>query len=303
VCPSSPEEEFNAEKAELYEALGHPMRILILQALSEKPLGFSDLKRRTGIESSGNMTFHLTKLGSLVRVTAGGTYCLSDEGKEAIRVIEATERVTAGGVFVSSRPFLKSLSAGKRVLPLIWTILIIGLIGGLMVIQGYQMATQEVVSGGMEQGVPASVNLGPGQQLLLGGASPAWSGKVHVVYVLRYEPVSGSAGIVLEFRGVQEIPGLGEVNRTFFTGGSSYGDTMVSFPDNMTSVTYDVTNLSPENVTLSGLYLRMNPLTTPNRDAGITLLFTGALVLVLAFGLPVVLHVRSRTATRNSRSE
>jgi DNA-binding transcriptional ArsR family regulator len=89
-----PSDEFNSDKAELYETLAHPTRILILQTLSDHSIGFSELKRVTNIESSGNLSFHLNKLGSLVKADSEGNYGLTDEGREAIRVVEATERVS-----------------------------------------------------------------------------------------------------------------------------------------------------------------------------------------------------------------
>ncbi|MGA1976067.1 MAG: winged helix-turn-helix domain-containing protein [Conexivisphaerales archaeon] len=43
--------DFDKSRAELFEALGHPIRIKILHALQDGPLGFADLKRKVGIES------------------------------------------------------------------------------------------------------------------------------------------------------------------------------------------------------------------------------------------------------------
>ena len=53
-------------------------------------MGFAELKREVGIESSGHLQFHLSKLSGLVATTAGGDYVLSDDGKEAIRVLRST---------------------------------------------------------------------------------------------------------------------------------------------------------------------------------------------------------------------
>jgi DNA-binding transcriptional ArsR family regulator len=82
--------EFDSEKAEFFEALGHPTRIKLLEALAEGPHSFSELKKRLDIESSGNLSFHLGKLETLVKTNADGNYVLTDDGKEAVRVIEAT---------------------------------------------------------------------------------------------------------------------------------------------------------------------------------------------------------------------
>jgi DNA-binding HxlR family transcriptional regulator len=78
--------EFDLREAELFEALGHPIRIGILQMLNENPLGFSELKRKIGIDSSGHLTFHLSKLIGLVKTDSEGKYCLTDNGREALRV-------------------------------------------------------------------------------------------------------------------------------------------------------------------------------------------------------------------------
>jgi DNA-binding transcriptional ArsR family regulator len=89
----NPQDGFNRDRAELFEALGHPTRIKILQVLSESPLGFSDLKREAGIESNGLLSFHLGKLDGLVKITSEGNYTLSDEGREALRIVATKETI------------------------------------------------------------------------------------------------------------------------------------------------------------------------------------------------------------------
>ena len=80
-------DSFSRDRAELFEALGHPTRIKIIQVLSESPLGFADLKRRMGIESNGLISFHIGKLDGLVKTSLEGDYVLTDEGREALRII------------------------------------------------------------------------------------------------------------------------------------------------------------------------------------------------------------------------
>jgi outer membrane murein-binding lipoprotein Lpp len=46
------------------------------------------LKREVGIESSGQLQFHLGKLSGLVTTNSEGSYALTDEGREAIRVLK-----------------------------------------------------------------------------------------------------------------------------------------------------------------------------------------------------------------------
>ena len=75
---------FDKSRAELFEALGHPVRIRILHALQEGPLGFSELKRRIGIESSGHLQFHLGRLDGLVQTSSDGNYSITDDGREAL---------------------------------------------------------------------------------------------------------------------------------------------------------------------------------------------------------------------------
>lgn len=61
---------------------------MILEAITAEPLTFFGLKKRVGIESSGHMTFHLEKLTQLIRTAPDGTYALTDDGREALRLIQ-----------------------------------------------------------------------------------------------------------------------------------------------------------------------------------------------------------------------
>ncbi len=87
--PDEPDNtDFDKSKAELFDALGHPIRIRILHVLEDGPLGFSELRRRVGLESSGHLQFHLSKLGGLVRSGSDGAYFLTDDGKEALAFVK-----------------------------------------------------------------------------------------------------------------------------------------------------------------------------------------------------------------------
>jgi DNA-binding transcriptional ArsR family regulator len=77
---------FSRDRAELFEALGHPTRVRILRLLADSPRSFSELKGALGIDSSGQLQFHLGKLNGLIRVGEQGNYALTDEGKEALRI-------------------------------------------------------------------------------------------------------------------------------------------------------------------------------------------------------------------------
>lgn len=83
------------QRAEVFDALGHPTRITILKALSEGPLGFADLKKKTTIESSGHLQHHLSKLNGLIKTDENGKYCLSEQGKDALLTVQTVEKSSA----------------------------------------------------------------------------------------------------------------------------------------------------------------------------------------------------------------
>jgi DNA-binding HxlR family transcriptional regulator len=80
------------QRAEVFDALSHPTRIMILKALSDEVLGFADLKKKIGIESSGHLQHHLSKLDGLVKNDEYGKYTLSDQGKDALLSVQTVER-------------------------------------------------------------------------------------------------------------------------------------------------------------------------------------------------------------------
>jgi DNA-binding HxlR family transcriptional regulator len=87
------------ERAQVYDALGHRLRIAILKSLSEGPLGFAELKRSVNIGSGGQLTHHLNKLNDLIRTDQDGKYCLSDKGKEALLTMQPIEKYTEDARF------------------------------------------------------------------------------------------------------------------------------------------------------------------------------------------------------------
>lgn len=80
-----------AERAEIFDALGHPLRIAILKSLSREACSFADLKRKMKIDSSGHLQHHLTKLDGLIKTDEHGGYCLSDSGRDALFTIQTVE--------------------------------------------------------------------------------------------------------------------------------------------------------------------------------------------------------------------
>jgi outer membrane protein assembly factor BamB/DNA-binding HxlR family transcriptional regulator len=90
--------EKDRQCAEVFDALGHPTRIAILKALGEGTIGFGNLKKKTGIESSGHLQHHLNKLNDLIKTDEYGKYRLSDQGKDALLTIQAIENATQTGL-------------------------------------------------------------------------------------------------------------------------------------------------------------------------------------------------------------
>jgi len=86
--------EKDRQRAEVFDALGHPTRIVLLKVLSEGALGFADLKKKVSIESSGHLQHHLTKLNGLIKTDEYGKYCLSEQGKDALITIQTVENVS-----------------------------------------------------------------------------------------------------------------------------------------------------------------------------------------------------------------
>jgi DNA-binding HxlR family transcriptional regulator len=86
------------------------VRIRILEALESRPMGFAEIKKAVGIESSGHLQFHLRKLGSLVTDGENGTYALTDDGREALRVF----RTTAEGSGQTKRSKLRRAKTSEK---------------------------------------------------------------------------------------------------------------------------------------------------------------------------------------------
>jgi len=156
-------DSFNASKAEIFEALSHPTRIRILQELSEKPLGFSELKRATGLESNGLLTFHLGKLNDLVKPNSDGAYDLTDNGREALRLIQTVRE---------TEPIQIARPVGSRLISMLPLLLIapIGLIAVISLILQVPDFFNPCLKWGMASG--GSISVSPGSPCsTVGGAS------------------------------------------------------------------------------------------------------------------------------------
>ena len=77
---------------DVFEAVSHPLRVKVLRLLAVKPMGFSELKRELGVESSGKLDFHLKKMEKLIVVGEDGKYTLTKEGFAALQAVEAIRR-------------------------------------------------------------------------------------------------------------------------------------------------------------------------------------------------------------------
>jgi len=86
-----------ADRAEVFDALGHPTRIRILKLLSQEAVSFADLKKKTDIDSSGHLQHHLTKLDGLIKTDEHGNYRLSEAGNDALFVMQTVETVSRQG--------------------------------------------------------------------------------------------------------------------------------------------------------------------------------------------------------------
>lgn len=80
-------------EAGLFEAISHETRIHALFDLRNDPVSFSDLKRKLGISSSGNLQHHIRKLGPLIHLNSGGLYALTDQGREALLAIKSVRNM------------------------------------------------------------------------------------------------------------------------------------------------------------------------------------------------------------------
>ncbi len=157
-------EKFDPSKAQLFDALGHPTRIEILHALNEQPLTFSELKKKVGIESSGHLSFHIGKLGDLVRVSEQGTYELTDDGKEAFHLFEVVSMArspasVANSIEKSRKRTLPNIRSKRSIVIVSTTIIIVVLlIVGVAISSGNFVFynNQQTLSGDYQKQITAS---------------------------------------------------------------------------------------------------------------------------------------------------
>jgi DNA-binding transcriptional ArsR family regulator len=137
-------------QAEVFDALGHPTRILILKAVSEEPMGFADLKKKLNMESSGHIQHHLNKLGGLIKTDDYGKYTLSDQGKDALISVETVEKVAKSGArqYGKAHDGIKNVALKSAVIALAFLLVVSSTIAWLEYRNGssYQNTIEETNS-------------------------------------------------------------------------------------------------------------------------------------------------------------
>ncbi len=92
----SSNDEFDVSTFELFEVLGHPRRIKVIQVLGQEQTGFAGLMKEVGMQSKGYLAFHLAKLRGMVTLSQDGLYGLTAQGYDALRMVEAMKQPEAG---------------------------------------------------------------------------------------------------------------------------------------------------------------------------------------------------------------
>lgn len=81
---------------DIYEVLAHPLRQKLLQILDKEGyISYTDLMEKLGLETTGQLNFHLKKLSGLIGKDKK-SYFLTEDGKRIIRIMQLNERVLAG---------------------------------------------------------------------------------------------------------------------------------------------------------------------------------------------------------------
>ena len=81
---------------DVYEVLSHPLRQKLLQILEKGGyVSYSDLMAKLGLETTGQLNFHLKKLGTLISKDKK-SYFLTEDGKRIIRLLDINKRLLAG---------------------------------------------------------------------------------------------------------------------------------------------------------------------------------------------------------------
>ena len=81
---------------DIYAILSHPFRRRILLLLeNEGYIPYTDLMERLGLETTGQLNFHLKKIGSLIDKDKK-SYFLTEEGKRVLKILNINKRILSG---------------------------------------------------------------------------------------------------------------------------------------------------------------------------------------------------------------
>jgi len=119
------DKRFDKDQAEFFEALGHPTRIRLLEVLAQGPCSFSELKKQLDIDSSGNLSFHLGKLDTLVKTNSEGNYVLTDDGKEAVRIVETSVQTEGCKVTNGKKTGYLRFEIAPIAISIVWAIMML----------------------------------------------------------------------------------------------------------------------------------------------------------------------------------
>ncbi len=81
---------------DIYSILSHPFRRKILLLLEKEGyIPYTDLMERLGLETTGQLNFHLKKIGSLIGKDKK-SYFLTEDGKRVLKIISLNKRILSG---------------------------------------------------------------------------------------------------------------------------------------------------------------------------------------------------------------
>ncbi len=81
---------------DIYAILSHPFRRKILLLLEKEGyIPYTDLMEKLNLESTGQLNFHLKKIGSLIGKDKK-SYFLTEDGKRVLRIINLNKRILSG---------------------------------------------------------------------------------------------------------------------------------------------------------------------------------------------------------------
>lgn len=254
----------------MYETLALPTRILILHALADRPMGFSEFKRVTNIESSGNLSFHLGKLGPLIKNTSEGDYGLMDEGKEAIRVLEVTELVNRQTRTSEGRV---RAQIGKKASAALLAFTI--MLGISMIVTGTFLASQSTLIVNQTITSPTNFTLSPGgQKILFAEGGTTIYGATNLLYLLVKNPPTPTA--MPELR----IDAIGTANNTVYSTHADYADTDFGIPQGTNQLNFSISDQASFPITVVVTYIRLGYYNRPNLGIGNSILYTGTAIII-----------------------